>query len=84
MVTSSLRISPDLKPPKLLDQGDGDFDYKQLAIRGGKGEKDRVTMLPQCVVKPLREHLLLVKQFHEQDLCSRGTQPRSLKYRQHF
>lgn len=47
---------------------DVDFGYRQITVRDGKGEKDRVTMLPQAVLEPLRAHLEKVKVLHEQDL----------------
>ena len=47
---------------------DVDFGYKQILVRDGKGEKDRVTMLPACVIKPLSEHLVGVKKLHQKDL----------------
>jgi integron integrase len=47
---------------------DVDFSRKELIIREGKGNKDRVTMLPQSLVESLRQHLVRVKVLHEQDL----------------
>jgi hypothetical protein len=35
---------------------------------GGKGQKDRTTMLPGAVVDPLRGHLARVRELHEADL----------------
>ncbi len=46
---------------------DVDFATKQIFIRRGKGQKDRVTMLPQGLVAPLVEHLQAVKKRHERD-----------------
>lgn len=37
-------------------------------IRDGKGDKDRVTMLPLNVKNLLQRHLQEVKQLHERDL----------------
>jgi integrase len=37
-------------------------------IRDSKGEKDRVTMLPQKIVEPLKEHLGKVKEIYREDL----------------
>ncbi len=37
---------------------DIDFDRRQIAVRRGKGQKDRSTMLPAAVVDPLRAHLV--------------------------
>ena len=36
---------------------DVDFDQRQILVRSGKGDKDRVTMLPDSIVEPLRAHL---------------------------
>jgi integron integrase len=47
---------------------DVDFGYRQITVRDGKGEKDRMTMLPQTVIEPLRAHLEKVKVLHEHDV----------------
>jgi len=47
---------------------DLDFDYQQITVRSGKGEKDRVTILPRSVVEPLQVQLARAKALHEQDL----------------
>jgi integrase len=47
---------------------DIDFSYNQIFIRSGKGEKDRVTMLPISLKEPLRKHMLTVKLIHQTDL----------------
>ncbi|MCM8620250.1 MAG: integron integrase [Candidatus Accumulibacter sp.] len=47
---------------------DLDFEMRQITVRDGKGEKDRMTMLPQSVLEPLRAHLEKVKVLHAQDL----------------
>ena len=47
---------------------DLDFEQRQLTVRSGKGDKDRVTMLPDRLVAPLSEHLLLVRRTHAEDL----------------
>jgi len=36
---------------------DVDFDRYQILVRGGKGDKDRITMLPMAVEAALRGHL---------------------------
>lgn len=48
---------------------DIDFSYNQIIVRDGKGEKDRVTMLPQNLRKPLLHQLAKTQQLHEQDLA---------------
>ena len=47
---------------------DVDFNYRQITVRDGKGDKDRVTMLPNCVQEPLKAHLANVRRVHEKDL----------------
>jgi integron integrase len=49
---------------------DVDFGRNQIVIRAGKGDKDRVTMLPQTLAEPLRGHLETVKGTHEADLAA--------------
>ena len=41
----------------LLRIKDLDFDRGIIVVREGKGNKDRITMLPRALVPPLREHL---------------------------
>ena len=48
---------------------DVDFERREIIVRDGKGGKDRVTMLPDCLVAPLRAHLDKVRTLHEQDLA---------------
>ena len=47
---------------------DVDFDQDQIVVRGGKGDKDRITMLPQSIRAELRRHLSEVRVQHERDL----------------
>lgn len=47
---------------------DVDFHYKQILVRDAKGQKDRVTMLPESLIDSMRNHLVRVKELHEQDL----------------
>jgi site-specific recombinase XerD len=47
---------------------DIDFAQNEILIRGGKGDKDRPTMLPEALVEPLKEHLVRVKEQHQEDL----------------
>jgi integron integrase len=48
---------------------DLDFSRNEIIVRDGKGAKDRVTMLPESLKKPLQDHLRKVKAFHEKDLA---------------
>ena len=62
---AGLRLRECLK----LRVKDVDFAYLQIIVRDGKGAKDRVTVLPQSVVEPLKLHLVRVKALHEKDLA---------------
>src|SRR5437016_13967748 len=48
---------------------DIDFDQHQIVVRRGKGQKDRVTLLPAAVEERLRAHLREVKAQHKRDLA---------------
>ena len=62
---SGLRIQDCLE----LRVKDLDFDRHQIVVRRGKGQKDRLTMLPTVVRERLQAHLSEVKQQHERDLA---------------
>ncbi len=49
-----------------------DIDYAnhRILIYDGKGGDDRVTMLPDSIIAPLREHLQRVRQIHNKDLAA--------------
>ncbi len=47
---------------------DIDFPRHEIVVREGKGNKDRVTMLPATVVPALQSHLEKVQRLHAQDL----------------
>ena len=49
---------------------DVDFARNQIVIHDGKGEKDRVTMLPESLRTAIAEHLKRVKLLHEKDLAA--------------
>jgi integron integrase len=49
---------------------DVDFARGQVIVRGGKGDKDRVTMLPESLEQVLRAHLHRVRELHERDLAA--------------
>ena len=48
---------------------DVDFGYRQLRVRDGKGQQDRVTMLPQRAMAPMQAHLDKVQTLHRQDVA---------------
>jgi len=47
---------------------DVDLSYRQILVRDGKGEKDRVTVLPEALIEPMRAHLERVRMLHARDL----------------
>ena len=49
---------------------DVDFVRREIVVRDGKGDKDRVTMLPARLIEPIRDHLARVRRLHEQDLAA--------------
>ena len=59
-----LRLSECLK----LRIKDIDFDYKQIIVRDGKGEKDRHTILPETIVAELKQHINKIYKIHKKDL----------------
>lgn len=55
---------------------DVDFSGNQIVVRGGKGARDRVTMLPRRVQPRLRAHVARVRLLHDRDLAAgRGSVP---------
>ena len=46
---------------------DIDIDRRQITIRQGKGDLDRVTVLPEALVEKLQEHKRKVKEVYEAD-----------------
>jgi integrase len=56
---------------------DIDFASHEIVIRGGKGDKDRLTMLPVGVEGRLRSHLEEVRALHGRDLRRGGGGPTS-------
>ena len=63
---------------------DVDLERLQLGVRGGKGDQDRVTVLPRGLVDRLREQIERVRRLHEDDLaigCGRVWLPPALRRR---
>jgi integron integrase len=60
---------------------DIDFERNQIVVRGGKGEKDRVTLLPQSIRTALETHLRRVRALHKEDVADgvRTTLPTALE-----
>ncbi|MBE7436027.1 MAG: integron integrase [Anaerolineales bacterium] len=63
---SGLRLMECLR----LRVKDVDFEYKTLTVRDGKGEKDRVTPLPDSIIPDLRRQIERVRLLHEEDLSA--------------
>lgn len=49
---------------------DLDFDRAQIAVRGSKGDRDRVALLPATAVPDLRRQLAAVEALHQRDLAA--------------
>ncbi|MDH5425334.1 MAG: integron integrase [Gammaproteobacteria bacterium] len=47
---------------------DIDYKFKQITVRDGKGKKDRVTLLPESLIEPLKEAVEHAKNIHRFDL----------------
>lgn len=47
---------------------DVEFARREIIVREGKGNKDRVTVLPENLILPLQRHLEKVKALHGRDL----------------
>jgi integron integrase len=47
---------------------DIEFERREIIVREGKGNKDRVTVLPENLILPLRAHLEKVRAMHGRDL----------------
>jgi integron integrase len=61
---SGMRLTEGLS----LRVKDVDFEYRQITIRDGKGEVDRLTMLPESIIAPFKQQLQQAKCLHERDL----------------
>jgi integron integrase len=64
MYGSGLRLMECLR----LRVKDIDFDNHRLLVFDGKGGDDRVTMLPDSLIGPLRQQLEAVRVIHQKDL----------------
>lgn len=47
---------------------DIDFGFRQITVRSGKGDQDRVVPLPEKLVPELQTHLVEVRRLHDGDL----------------
>jgi site-specific recombinase XerD len=62
---AGLRLTEGLR----LRVKDIDFTANHIVVREGKGDKDRITMLPAVVKEPLTVHLARVRALHQRDLA---------------
>ena len=51
---------------------DLDFGYHQVTVRDSKGLRERRTLLPARLERPLRDHLAGVREIHKADLARGG------------
>jgi site-specific recombinase XerD len=58
-----VRETPPVRVP------DVDFAANQLVVRGGKGDRDRVTMLPAVAKADLARYLEPIRAQHHDDLA---------------
>ena len=65
LYSSGMRLLEGLR----LRVKDVDFERHEITVRDGKGARDRVTMLPERLVEPLRAHFARVRALHERDLA---------------
>ena len=63
MYGSGLRLTELLR----LRIKDVDVDRRQVIVRAGKGDKDRVTVLPERLIERVRAHRDRVRELYEQD-----------------
>ncbi len=49
---------------------DVDFQQSQITVRDGKGQKDRVTMLPRSLADPLERQRERARVLFERDLAA--------------
>ena len=49
---------------------DVEFARREIVVREGKGNKDRVTVLPENLIEPLRAQLIRAKAVHDRDLAA--------------
>lgn len=61
---SGLRLSEALR----LRVKDIDFEYNQIIVRDGKGEKDRATLLPKSLIPYIKEQIEERRILHNNDL----------------
>lgn len=68
MYGAGLRVSEAIG----LRVHDLDFESEIVTVRGGKGDRDRVSVIPRAVIPELKAHLLVVQRQHVRD-CASGS-----------
>jgi integron integrase len=63
---SGLRLMESLR----LRVKDLDLDRRRLVVRDGKGAKDRMTIIPESLLNPLRARLTLLRAAHEEAVAA--------------
>jgi len=51
---------------------DIEFERREILVRAGKGNKDRVTVLPENLILPLQKQMEKAQQLHNKDLADRS------------
>jgi integron integrase len=49
---------------------DVEFERREILVRDGKGNKDRITVLPENLVLPLQQQIARTRALHQQDLAA--------------
>jgi len=60
---SGLRLMEALR----LRVQDLEFGRREITVRSGKGDKDRLTLMPETLMAPLERHLEAVRRVHDAD-----------------
>ena len=66
LYSSGMRLLEGLR----LRVKDVEFERREITVRDGKGARDRVTLLAERLIDPLRTHLARVRELHESDLAA--------------
>jgi len=64
MYGSGLRLMEVLR----LRVKDVDFSMHAIIVRAGKGDKDRITVLPECLTAHLKKQIYRIRLLHKSDL----------------
>jgi integron integrase len=66
MYGCGLRVSECIR----LRVKDIDFGLRHIIVRGGKGDKDRLTLLPTSIVPAIQQKIAVVEKLHDADLLN--------------